>query len=258
MRKPLIATLLALALLVMGTEAGAITYGQPDGNRHPNVGALIWQRPSDNAFRILCSGTLIDEDVFLTAAHCTAFLESQNVSNVWVSFDTQIPNAETANRTPATYLTHPAFNPNTLRNDVALVFLSSPQSQTPASIIAESDLSARKSDGTLKGQAFTAVGYGRTSEWQFGQPVQTFDGTRRFATSPYLGLTQNNLILLMTHNATGAGGTCSGDSGGPRFLGDSTVIASITSWGDPLCRSLDQTQRIDIPAVHDFIEQYLD
>jgi secreted trypsin-like serine protease len=258
MRKRAVATLLALALLAIGTGAGAITYGEPDGNGHPYVGALIWQRPSDGAFRILCSGTLIDEDLFLTAAHCTAFLESQNVSGVWVSFDSGIPNAQTANRIAATYLTHPAFNPNTLRNDVALVFLAASPGLAPAAIIGENGLSTMKSAGTLRGQSFTAVGYGRTSEWQFGPPVQSSDGTRRFSTSPYLGLTQNNLLLLMTHNATGAGGTCSGDSGGPHFVGNTNVIASVTSWGDALCRSLDQTQRVDVPSVHDFIELYLD
>ena len=257
MRKPAIAALLALTLLVIGTEAGAITYGELDEERHPNVGALIWQRPSDGQFRIICSGTLIDEDLFLTAAHCTSALESLGISNVWASFDTDLSNPGAASKISATYLTHPGFR-HTLRNDVALVFLSSAPGITPASVIEEDGLSAMKASGALKGQTFTNVGYGRTSEWQFGPPVQTFDGMRRFSTSPYRGLTQNNLILLMTHDATGTGGTCSGDSGGPHFIGDTNVIASVTSWGDPLCRSLDQTQRIDIPSVHDFIEQYLD
>jgi len=52
--------------------AAAITYGQPDGNRHPNVGAVIRLR-SDGQYRILCSGSLISTTVFLTASHCTAW-----------------------------------------------------------------------------------------------------------------------------------------------------------------------------------------
>jgi hypothetical protein len=59
-------------------------HGEPDGDGHPNVGALVaeWLRPGEK--QILCSGTLIDEDLFLTAGHCTGFLESQGIEDVWV------------------------------------------------------------------------------------------------------------------------------------------------------------------------------
>ena len=36
--------------------------------------------------------------------------------------------------------------------------------------------------------------------------------------------------LLLSNNAS-TGGTCFGDSGGPNFLGDSNVIAGVTSFG---------------------------
>ena len=89
MRKKLIAVAATL-LVLLGTAgaAFAITYGQPDGNRHPNVGAMIRLR-SDGQFRILCSGSLIAPRVFLTASHCTRFLEDQGISDVWVTFDSK-------------------------------------------------------------------------------------------------------------------------------------------------------------------------
>jgi Trypsin len=74
MTKALLAML--TAALVTAVPAEAITYGQPDGNGHPNVGAVIRLR-SDGQYRILCSGSLISPTVFLTAAHCTRFLEDQ-------------------------------------------------------------------------------------------------------------------------------------------------------------------------------------
>jgi hypothetical protein len=68
----MLAALVALAMLVASGMASAITYGQPDGNRHPNVGAVVF---ADEQGEGLCySGTLIAPKVFVTAAHCTSDL----------------------------------------------------------------------------------------------------------------------------------------------------------------------------------------
>ena len=40
-RAVLLLATMALAVMLAGGLAGAVTYGQPDGNRHPNVGALV-------------------------------------------------------------------------------------------------------------------------------------------------------------------------------------------------------------------------
>ena len=50
---------------------------------------------------------------------------------------------------------------------------------------------------------------------------------------PWLKGINNNkagdIDLLLTDNAAG-GGTCFGDSGGPNFLGDSNLIAGVSSY----------------------------
>ena len=48
----------------------AITYGEPDAGEHPYVGLMIYFDPSEPGW-FSCSGTLLDEDTFLTAGHCT-------------------------------------------------------------------------------------------------------------------------------------------------------------------------------------------
>jgi hypothetical protein len=55
----------------------------------------------------------------------------------------------------------------------------------------------------------------------------------------------------------GSGGTCYGDSGGPHFLGDSNVVASITITGDRWCRSTDVTYRMDTESARSFLGQYV-
>ena len=58
-------------LLAASLPAGAITYGQLDGNGHPNVGAIVAEYIAPGQKDLFCSGTLISPTVFLTAAHCT-------------------------------------------------------------------------------------------------------------------------------------------------------------------------------------------
>jgi hypothetical protein len=61
--------------------------------------------------------------------------------------------------------------------------------------------------------------------------------------------------------ATGDGGTCNGDSGGPNFFGagstETTVIAAVTSTGDILCKATNVDYRLDIPEAQSFLEQFL-
>jgi secreted trypsin-like serine protease len=57
-------------------------------------------------------------------------------------------------------------------------------------------------------------------------------------------------------NGDGRGGTCSGDSGGPVFLGDpdSDLIVGVTSFGmSSLCRGTDCAYRIDRTEVLEWI-----
>ena len=82
-----IAAIIAI-LLVAVPLVQAITFGQPDGNGHPNVGVMIVRLPSGNEY-MWCSGSLIAPDVFLTAPHCTvgAAAYGADPHDVWVSFD---------------------------------------------------------------------------------------------------------------------------------------------------------------------------
>jgi hypothetical protein len=64
-------------------------------------------------------------------------------------------------------------------------------------------------------------------------------------------------LRLSQNPSTGDGGTCYGDSGGPNFLGDSQVIASITITGDIPCRSRNVTYRLDTLSARAFLGQFV-
>jgi hypothetical protein len=71
MRRLLLSLLAALVAMVMvASPAGAITYGEPDAGEHPYVGFMIFFDPNEPGW-FSCSGTLLDANTFLTAGHCT-------------------------------------------------------------------------------------------------------------------------------------------------------------------------------------------
>ena len=60
--------------------------------------------------------------------------------------------------------------------------------------------------------------------------------------------------LLLSNNAS-TGGTCFGDSGGPNFLGDSNVVAGVTSFGlNGNCAGTGGVYRVDRGWNLDWLE----
>ena len=63
--------------------------------------------------------------------------------------------------------------------------------------------------------------------------------------------------MLLSNNAS-TGGTCFGDSGGPNFLGTSSVVAAVTSFGkNGSCGGTGGVFRLDRRDVLDFVGTYL-
>ncbi len=252
MRRFLVIGAATLLCALAPGSAGAITGGQKDiQNRYPFVGLLaFYDAGGDYLHR--CSGTLISPTVVLTAAHCT---EGTATAYVYFSVDVPADFRENPSGVLGTTYTDPNFNPNTLTNDVGVVVLEQAVSRSEYPVLAPMGfLSDLKAQGEIKDDTFVNVGYGLLAGWP---PSTLVDNESRwFSTSPYRGLTHQKLHLLQNPEATGQGGTCFGDSGGPHFWEDTLVIVSVTSWGDAICRSNDMTQRVDIGSVLDWLEQF--
>jgi secreted trypsin-like serine protease len=241
-------------LLALAIPAAAISYGEIDSdNQYPNVGALIAQFP-DGKFAI-CSGTLISSTVYLTAAHCV-----DDGARMWVSFDQQIIEPVTS-RTNKLYSgiahAHPDFaccGANDTFDVAVVVFDKAVRGITPARLPTLNQLSSM-SNQQLKSATFVAVGYGTVRETKKGafQPL-FWDPQRRFAEQSVLSLEPAWLNLSM-NQATGDGGTCYGDSGGPHFLG--SVVVSVTVTGDVWCKATDKTYRVDTKPARDFLAGFV-
>jgi len=257
-RAVLLLATMALAVLLATGAASAITYGQPDGDRHPYVGALVGS-DAEGEF-VFCSGTLIAPDVFLTAAHCTAAIEQFGFDFEGVTFDS-VFDPDTSVVYSGTPYTHPEFpGPSSDVKDIAVVVLDEEVADIPPARLPRAGLLDRLArNNGLKGQRFTAVGYGateRTHEPGGGAPVFGEGGTRMYSISTFAALNKTFLRLLQ-NPSTGDGGTCYGDSGGPNFLGNSRIIASITITGDIPCRATNVTYRLDTSSARAFLRQFV-
>jgi len=114
-RGVMLAAIALMAVLAVAAPARAITYGTPDGDGHPEVGALLAPQAYSDGTWAACSGTLISPTVFLTAAHCDL-----GVSRVAVTFDpptTRRPEPYTGGPgTPTRATPRPRTTPTTSRS----------------------------------------------------------------------------------------------------------------------------------------------
>jgi len=261
-RRSMLMGVVVLAMMLMALPAVGITFGEIDGNAHPNVGALIAEFDVDGGEKekyVICSGTLIAPDVFLTASHCTIGL-----TDVWVSFDSAIVEPVTTGLFAGTAYTNEDFGVQgggADWHDIGVVILDEPGPDDPplpdidpAELPTEGLLDDMKAAKSLRDEVFTTVGYGVVRDDKTGGPHPLFwDPQRRFADQTLLSL-QKTVLGLSMQPSTGDGGTCYGDSGGPHFLGD--MVVSITVSGDAWCRATDKTYRLDTPSARAFLQQF--
>jgi secreted trypsin-like serine protease len=267
MRRILIAVVLSFGL-VLSTfgMAGAITDGQPDGNGHPHVVLLLMEVNGAPAFR--CSGTLLSPTVLLTAGHCAGAPGEFSGMRVFTESDVQ-SGIGTTNNYPfagpnsveaVSWAAHPLYpTAPFFVHDVGVVVLAHPINlPVYGTLPAVNSLDTLKTQRGLQNVSFTAVGYGL----QEINPVFVQGARVRMVAHPHLiqinvpGFTGDFSLLLSNNHSTG--GTCFGDSGGPNFLGDSNVVAGVTSFGiNGNCAGTGGVFRMDRQDVLDFVNSYL-
>ena len=217
-------------------SAGGVYYGTRDpshvrltpAQKRAVVGVGSGQPPGAS-----CSGTLIADDVVLTATHCT---EGTRATSFYVTFgvDDEQPELVIA----ATQKTeHPEL-------DIAMLRLAS----RPADRIDVVPIAAFA--GTLSqadaGELFEQAG--------FGQTEAGYSNGRFFVAEPFIGFEQGGYLRV---NGEGRHGVCFGDSGGPSLRqtpeGDVRVMGAL-SWGDESCMGVDRYTRTDL--VQDWIADF--
>ena len=267
-RKVLTSVIVFLILMSWVTPVFAISYGTFDGVDHPFVGSMVLRVPNEGVYQ-WCSGTLIAPKVFMTASHCTIGVDEYLAANpgyeLLITFDPTITSTSTY-YTVSQWVTNPAYIAHRYGEsdpgDVAVALLAeAPTGITPAHLPTLGLLDQLKDEHVLNQTLFTAVGYGTirvTNRTGWQGILDNMD--RNKVDQEFLSLTDAWVTFSM-NLATGNGGTCYGDSGGPHFLHnngvETTVVVAVTVTGDANCKATDKDYRVDTPQAREFLGQYV-
>jgi len=259
MRKVAAAALVFAGFVLAVAPVGTVTYGQPDGTRHPYVGVAIQPIPGTE-FISVCSGSALSPTVFLTAAHC--FDPAQPA---YVSFKSGPPFSLATDFVPGTFTPHPEWcfacapGPTGIdTHDVAVITLARAGSSGPFAILPVEGIV----DTLPMKTTADIVGYGVQGFIRGGgQPGQVFLFTRYYAPAQVVQSNnpQSGEFLKLTSNPSqGTGGVCFGDSGGPDLLGGTDTVLAVNSYvGNTNCAGLAYSQRVDLPDILAFINGFL-
>ncbi|MEV4425727.1 trypsin-like serine protease [Streptomyces sp. NPDC049602] len=272
------------AVLATAIPATAInSYNATPAPERTEVGALVatWDNDDDPATpdRVdwVCSGTMVDADTFLTAAHCTTDWPANVRFYVSLDQDVQAGLDRAAAEHPGdpaavarsvavegTAHSHPAYpGPASDTHDISVIELPAAAvkarwSFTPATLPRAGALDALGPQG-LDDTSFLVAGYG-TEEAARGPGGQTHPGggVRMKAPVSFDALNSAWVRLAMTA-PQGNGGACYGDSGGPNFatLNGKLTLTATTITGDTPCYATNVAYRLDTPGARDFLKSYV-
>jgi hypothetical protein len=277
-----IAGLLFAIAAVSTAPAHAITGNYVKDFEHPFVGLAVFYDAAGQ-FIWRCSGSLISPTKFVTAGHCADTAEGAASARVYFQQDAGVHYDPATQHDPVTgypdtcasgtlgkvcATSKKIYNygfadfagfPNT--HDVGVLILDQAISlpeygQLPQAGTLDNLATARGQNNSV----FTSSGYGLTLSVQEHSALSNISFRERLmAESTLVNLRSNNtdgFNLQLQGNGNGRGGTCSGDSGGPVFLGKSSsnLIVGVTSFGlNAICRGTDFSYRLDRQEVLDWI-----
>jgi hypothetical protein len=246
MRRFIITATALAALAVLPASAAAITHGTADGDGHPNVAGLVSPTQYSDGTWLYCTGTLISPTVLLTAAHCA------EDDRVGVTFDPAYQAGDAVSY--GTWHADPLYGKSQSDpHDIAVVvFPKAIKGITPARLPAAGSLASLS-----QSQQFTSVGYGAYEVTNGpGGHAFLYNDVRGVATGT-LNAVNPSWLRISMNPATGDGGTCYGDSGGPNFLGTTDIVAATTITGDYVCRATNVDYRLDTASARSFLKTYV-
>ncbi len=205
------------ATIVGGKEVEYNDRGQSIGNYAVSV---VTARPVAGTKNIdlwYCTGSLIEQDLVLTAAHCLD--KASSASDIFVFLGDKIDYYVTPKIAVKAFVVHPSTKPDYFsNNDIALLRLVSPAPAWKKIVkLPTLNLSSRLE----RGAQATAVGYGKTQETTDPKFVEKGVLLRSVEVVAQLQKGQSIWVLDQRQGT----GICEGDSGGPLLVRDADEVS---------------------------------
>ncbi|KAG7215628.1 hypothetical protein INR49_021983 [Caranx melampygus] len=185
-----------------------------------------------------CGGTILNEYIILTAAHCMN--QSRSMYIKVGEFDVLVDDGHEATHYVERIATHFNYKPETYHNDIALIKLTKPIKFTryilpaclPEQDFAEKVL-MRQADGMVSG--FGRIGEGRQASSILKRLTVPYVDRQTCMESTMLRISPRMFCAGYDAEAKDA---CQGDSGGPHVTRyhDTYFVTGIVSWGEGCAR----------------------
>ncbi len=204
---------------------------------HTRVGSRVLKSP-------FCTGTLIAEDVVLTAGHCLetwggGVMSASKVAvyvgeNPYVDLTSHVYTVSEVEQ-------HSGYNSMTLADDIGLIRLDSAVTEATPVPHLPASLGLSSSD---KGDTLNFAGFGETESGGYGKLLQ-------------VDLKLSTVYSESFRYTQSTGGPCAGDSGGPAFFERSGTwyVAGVTSYGDYACKTYGVSTKVD--AYETWIDSFV-
>ena len=237
----------------------------PDAPEHDAVVGLHQFDPRKGTVYVspFCTGTLIEPDVVLTAAHCLDIstgpqpkFKTMDPAKllIYVGDDPAVDILDHLYFVTET-LIYPGYDRVALRNDLALIKLAQAISEPVEPV---PHLPAKLGFTTADmGLLLNIAGFGETETGTSGVKMQIDVPLASLGCGVY-GCPDAGDAATQISYAQDIGGPCFGDSGGPAFAyrNGMPYVGGVTSYGDSYCTYYGVSTRID--AFQSWIDEFVD
>jgi secreted trypsin-like serine protease len=188
-----------------------------------------------------CGGVLVSQRFVATAAHCVYGLAATNLRVTLGEHDLVFPEGTEQVFDVAQAIVHPAYNPASAVNDIALLYLNK-----NATLVQGQVQIATLAPPPAAGTLMTIAGWGSTQFGGAGVPseiLQKADSVALLSTASCQAyITSHGRPFIYQQICAGTAGSyqtaCAGDSGGPiaqRLANNTFNVVGLTSWGSRDC-----------------------